>query len=283
MKQKIVLLMALFILASNGFAWAAPAPEDGKNQSLLKITDSVSAVMKHITRSVPPPKTDNKDIIAAEIDISFPELSCQSGEDTAVKAINAAIRERLLAIGGEKPSATVDELVENFIKGYETSVRESPEQPGAWSLKFDAAIRHADEALFCLESIDSIFTGGAHPTSNITYQVFSMETGKPLKLSTLIAADKMGELAKVAEKHFRRIRELKPDQTYEQAGFQFDQNRFALNENFLVSKDGLAFCFNQYEIAPYAMGTTELVIPWSDLETVVNRDGPAARFLKPRK
>ncbi|HNW34139.1 MAG TPA: DUF3298 domain-containing protein [Candidatus Ozemobacteraceae bacterium] len=270
MKQKTVLLMVLLVLASIGAAWTAP----------IQITGSVSAVMKHLTRSVPPPKTDNKDIIAAEIDIRFPELSSRTGTDPVVEAINKAIQNRLLAIADEKPASSVNDLMETFAKGYEQSVKESPDQPGAWSLKFDATIRHADKDLLCLETIDSIFTGGAHPNSNITYQVFSMQTGKPLELSALVTPDKMGELTRIAENHFRRIRNLKPDETFEQAGFQFEQNRFALNQNFLVSKDGLAFCFNPYEIAPYAMGVTELVIPWNDLRAVVNPDGPAARFLK---
>ena len=133
--------------------------------------------------------------------------------------------------------------------------------------------------MLSIEILDSVFTGGAHPTSNIAYLVLSMKTGKPLDLSSLVPAERMNELTNVAEIHFRRIRKLKPDETYEQAGFQFEKNRFALNRNFLVSKAGLAFCFNQYEIAPYSMGVTELVIPWTDIKTVVNPNGPAGRFL----
>lgn len=280
MKQKIILLMVLFVLASGGLAWSAPASEAGKSPELIQITDTVSAVMKHLTRTVPPPKTDNKDVIAAEIDIRFPELSCQTGDNPVVAAINRAIQDRLLAIADEKPAATVEELMDSFGKGYEDAVRETPEQPGAWSLKFDVTVRHADEELLCLEIINSIFTGGAHPNSNIVYQVISMKTGTPLDLSAMVAPEKMAELTRIAEKHFRRLRDLKSDETYEQAGFQFEQNRFSLNGNFLVSKDGLAFCFNPYEIAPYAMGVTELVIPWSDLEAVLNPDGLATRFLK---
>jgi len=272
--------MVLFLLALLRTAQGVPSPEAENHPAPIKITAAVSAVTKHLTRSVPPPKTANKDVIGAEIDIRFPELSCPAAADPVVAAINKAIQDRLLAVAGEKPASTVGELMDRFAKEYETTVKETPDMPGAWSLKFEATIRHADEELLCLETIDSIFNGGAHPNSNIAYQVFSMKTGKPLELSSLVAADKMGELTRISEKHFRRVRSLKPDETYEQAGFQFEQNRFSLNENFLVSKDGLAFCFNQYEIAPYAMGITELTIPWSDLKTVINPGGPAARFLK---
>ncbi|HOT28920.1 MAG TPA: DUF3298 and DUF4163 domain-containing protein [Candidatus Ozemobacteraceae bacterium] len=274
MKQAFALLIVSLCLALSGAAWAAP----------VRITGDVSADMQHLTRQVPPPKTDNKDVIAAEIDIRYPVLVSTGKADAAVPdAINKAIRERLLAIVGETPAPSVEKMVDQFAADYAASVRETPEMPGAWSLKFDTEIRYADEDLLSLWTLDSVFTGGAHPNSNFIYMVFSMKTGKPVELSSLIAKDKAAELTAIAERHFRRVRELKPDETYEQAGFQFERNTFALNTNFLVSKEGLAFCFNPYEIAPYAMGVTELVIPWSDLKDVIDPDGPAARFLTDTK
>jgi len=270
MRSKIGLIVAAFILVTLWSGLSASASGYGKG---------VSAVVKHITKSVPPPKTANKDAIAAEIDISFPEFSFSTGQNPAVLAINKAIQSRLLTLLDDKTPTTVEQLTETFIKGYERSLKEEPDMPGAWSLKFEASIRQADEDLLSIEILDSVFTGGAHPTSNIAYLVLSMKTGKPLDLSSLVPAERMNELTNVAEIHFRRIRKLKPDETYEQAGFQFEKNRFALNRNFLVSKAGLAFCFNQYEIAPYSMGVTELVIPWTDIKTVVNPNGPAGRFL----
>ncbi len=271
MKRTFVLLIAALFLVSCGAAWADP----------VQITGEVSADMKHLTRQVPPPKSDNKDLIAAEIDIRYPVLFSTGKSDSPVpETVNKAILERLLAIVGETPAPSVEKMVDLFAADYAASVLETPEMPGAWSLKFDTEIRHADEELLSLWTLDSVFTGGAHPNSNFIYLVFSMKTGKPVELSSLIAKGKTTELTAIAEKHFRRVRELKPDETYEQAGFQFEQNTFALNTNFLVSKEGLAFCFNPYEIAPYAMGVTELVIPWSDLKDVIDPAGPAARFLK---
>ncbi|HNV72582.1 MAG TPA: DUF3298 domain-containing protein, partial [Candidatus Ozemobacteraceae bacterium] len=226
------------------------------------------------------PPTKNPDVIPAEIEIQYPELSSSLKADTAVTGINSAIQTRLLALADGEPAKTIDELIERFAAGYAASVKETPEMPGAWSLKCVTTIRHADADLLALETITSIFTGGAHPNSEITYQVYSLKTGKPIELSALIAVDKIDELNRIAEKIFRQVRNLKPDETYEQAGFQFDKGRFALNNNFLVSKSGLTFCYNAYEIAPYALGTTELVIPWPDLKNVVAPKSLAERFLK---
>jgi hypothetical protein len=270
MRKKIGLLVSVFILFALGAGWAAP----------LQITNSVSSVMMHLTRVVPPSESTEKRAIAAKIDICFPELSCRTRENAAIVAINRVIQNRLLTVMAGQAPTTVEQLMEIFGKAYERSLKEAPELPGAWVLKFESTICHADEELFCLRILQSVFTGGAHPTSNIAYLVFSMKTGDLIPLSALVSKEKMDELTQVAEKHFRLVRNLKPEVTYDRAGFRFKKNRFTLNRNFLVSKSGLTFCFNQGEIAPYARGITELVIPWRDLLTIVDSRGPSGRFLK---
>jgi hypothetical protein len=43
-----------------------------------------------------------------------------------------------------------------------------------------------------------------------------------------------------------------------------------LNDNFAVAKRGIIFYFNSYEIAPYAMGPTELLIPYAKLSGIIS-------------
>ena len=270
MYKKIALAVALVLVVSvSCFAAATP------------LTKTVSLDQKVLKKSSPPPKTAGKDVIAAEVDITYPLLS-SLGKDVAVDAVNKAIQSRLLGLLEGQAPTTPEQLVEAFFRDYEKSVKEQPDMPGGWSMKFEATVRHADADLICLEVLQSMFLGGAHPDSNISYLVFSMKTGEPIDLSGFVPEKNLGDLTKVAEKHFREVRKLKPEETYEQAGFQFEGNSFALNKNFLASKDGLAFCFNAYEIGPYAMGLTELVIPWNELKTVIDPKGPAAGFLNPK-
>jgi hypothetical protein len=50
--------------------------------------------------------------------------------------------------------------------------------------------------------------------------------------------------------------------TYEFNGYTFPEDRFALNDNYGFSREGISFFFNSYEIAPYVMGPTEVLIPY---------------------
>ncbi len=277
MNLKIALLTVIFagFCCLSNFA----APEAAKDALPFKISDTVTATEKKLSKSIAPPNTSKKEVLPAEIEIQFPEFSGAAG-DATIAALNAAIQARVLSLVEGEPAKSLEELVQRFSKEYQDSVIENPEMPGGWSLKYKVDIEYVDTDMLSLKTFVSTFTGGAHPNSEITLQVFSLKTGKPFAQGDFITSDKREEFTAIAEKHFRRVRELKPDETYEQAGFHFENNKFALNDNFLVTQDGMLFCFNQYEIAPYAMGMTEVNIPWSDLKTVIAANSPASRFLK---
>jgi hypothetical protein len=83
----------------------------------------------------------------------------------------------------------------------------------------------------------------------------------------------MNGLNNVAEKIFCKVKELKPEDNLEEAGFWFKGNKFSFNENFGIRNEGLVFYFNSYEIAPYAMGPTEIMIPYSEIKNLVKQDG----------
>jgi hypothetical protein len=48
------------------------------------------------------------------------------------------------------------------------------------------------------------------------------------------------------------------------------ENSIEPTNNFCITKKGILFLYNPYEIAAYAMGEIELFIPFEELKTVVN-------------
>ena len=82
------------------------------------------------------------------------------------------------------------------------------------------------------------------------------------------------------ERAFRLARELKETDDLAVAGFfESAAGRFALNENFAPTVDGLAFHYDAYEIAAYAAGPTDLLIPWEEIADLILADGPLANFV----
>ena len=41
------------------------------------------------------------------------------------------------------------------------------------------------------------------------------------------------------------------------------------SENFILGNETITFVYNPYEIAPYAVGSTELIIPFGDIKDLL--------------
>ena len=78
-------------------------------------------------------------------------------------------------------------------------------------------------------------------------------------------------LEKLAEKEFRKARELTQGTDLTDAGF-FWGEKFKLPFNFELQKEGIYFWYNPFEVAAYALGPTDFVISYSDLGKLLNRD-----------
>ena len=110
------------------------------------------------------------------------------------------------------------------------------------------------------------YTGGAHPNARTLYGSWFLEDGRRVALRDLLTPGSEERVAEIAEAVFREQRGLPTEQSLEEQGFDFPDGKFALNENFAVTDQGLVFYFNPYEIAPYALGPTEIELTFEALE-----------------
>jgi len=61
---------------------------------------------------------------------------------------------------------------------------------------------------------------------------------------------------------------MTPDSSFAAAGFWFKEG-FELTPNWGFTRDGMLFHYNSYEVAPYSMGPTDALVPWSELSGIV--------------
>ena len=146
--------------------------------------------------------------------------------------------------------------------------------------------------LISLANQGYIFTGGAHGSGSITYRNANPATGAIYVLADFFKPNATAELTKLGEKYFKEQFlpqvEMKPTTPLtEENGFWFDStpdteakdNLFYLSKNFVITDKGLAFCYEQYEVAPYAFGMPMFYIPFADLKSFL-KDEWAAEFIK---
>ena len=110
-------------------------------------------------------------------------------------------------------------------------------------------------------STETTYTGGAHPSTFKSVKTYNMEAGTVTLdeiAKELCGKDSESILKEVKELFKKEIKE-NPDNFYD------DSEKLVEDlspDNFYVSKDGLVFFFNQYEIAPYSSGIIEVKIPF---------------------
>jgi hypothetical protein len=117
------------------------------------------------------------------------------------------------------------------------------------------------------------YTGGAHGMKQRDYFVFDMEGKRQLALKDLIREESSGLLEDHVEAALRKLMEIPDWIPLSERGFFEDS--VEKMEDFFLNPQGLGFQWDPYEIAPYVMGTLEVVIPYKDIEGLFTPLGQA--------
>jgi hypothetical protein len=216
----------------------------------------------------------------AKIKIEFPRII--NFENKTVKTkINNSI-ETLFSSNGRDGSGVVDfnSEMNTFIQDYDSFIKEFPDSYQAWFIERTGEVRLNKENIFSIDCMEYSYTGGAHSNTNVSFKNFNLNNGDEIKLSDIISEAKKNKLTKIAEEEFRKLKNITPDADLKQAGFWFENNKFYLNENFLIGDSSLVFYYNNYEITAYAFGPTELEIPYSKLKDIVKDGGIISKLIK---
>lgn len=249
----------------------------GSSDNVLS-TSGISADMVEFQRSGGTQCTDgqlDESSQCATVSITYPKITDTLAPEVAAN-INQFIQEQLLEFSDDdgKQPATLDELANLFISNY----LKDPSPIGHWNLERRMDAVYAHDGLVTFQLMENGYTGGAHPFSGQRYFVMDMQTGKQLVLADLLSPGYEGVLNTAGEHSFREARGVSPNTSLEAEGFWFENDTFKVNTNFGVLADGLGFIFNAYEVAPYAMGPTDFIIPYDDIRALVPKASPLANI-----
>lgn len=207
----------------------------------------------------------------AKIKIEFPQIS--SFENEVIKEkINKSIAELFSKnILGGAESADFESLMKGFIDEYESFIKEFPDAYQSWFIEITGEVKLNKGNIFSIDYLEYSFTGGAHPNTYVTFKNFNLSNGEEITFDEIISADKQQELTNIAETEFRKLKELTKEADLGQEGYWFENNKFYLNENFLITDSSLVFYYNNYEITAYAFGPTELILPYSKIKSLIGQ------------
>ena len=161
------------------------------------------------------------------------------------------------------------ELTGAFLVAWDDWRRQAgTDNPTPWYIEREVTIVATPPALVGVCFMEHSYTGGDHPNSHRRYRMFRYGSGQLLTLDDLLQPDARPELDRQAENAFRAHYRLPPTGPLG-ADFRFDGDRFRLPKNLVLEAAGLRLYYNLYEIAPYATGPTELLLPWDGIRELI--------------
>lgn len=167
---------------------------------------------------------------------------------------------------GEHPydAKNYDELAADFMQSYEKTQKDNPDDLFGWEGEVTGKLIYSSEKLLNIELTHYTFTGGAHGYSGKTSLIFDKESGRSLEIRDLFK-DLQG-FTKLAEKAFRTQHKIPENLPINSGGLMFENQIFQLPQTVFLTKKGILLYYNPYEIASYAEGPQQVLIPYSQAD-----------------
>ncbi len=146
-----------------------------------------------------------------------------------------------------------------------------------WSKIKEIRILHNEHYILSLEHHDYGYTGGAHGLSVSRFQVIDLHTGRLVGLDEIFRPDYRNDLRDIINSEARKAYGLDSRQGLTEAGFFSDF--IDPSDNFFMTKDGIGFYYNQYEVAPYAMGPVSIFVSYTSLRRILAPESIVFRLI----
>ncbi len=120
-------------------------------------------------------------------------------------------------------------------------------------------ILYHDRTYLSLRHRKTSFSGGAHPNTTRRHAVLNLRTGRMLGFEDLFTEN--------AEHVIKALLDNAREKTYpDEILFSSD---YHVSRDFYVTKRGVVFQYDPYEIAPYYIGSIEIFLPYRALRSVL--------------
>lgn len=178
-----------------------------------------------------------------------------------------------------KKEISLEVAADSFLNDYLKFKKEYPESSAGneWIQSIKVSNQQSD--LLGITHENYLFTGGAHGLETIIYYNYLVKEKQTVKIKDIIKEGGYAKLETVAEEIFRKNEKLSPTESLA-GNYFFEGDKFSLNDNFLITTEGLLFTYNPYEIKAYAFGSTNLLIPYDRISDIVNPNSILANNIK---
>lgn len=123
------------------------------------------------------------------------------------------------------------------------------------------------------------YSGGAHGEKKYVNRVIDLSTGLKVTEDDLFTEASQPLIVEMIQRQLLNQYGLKKVEELEEIGF-FDVSELSLNTNFYINQKGITYTFNEYEIASYAVGASEVFLPFSSLSGFLKEGHPLVDLIE---
>jgi hypothetical protein len=199
---------------------------------------------------------------------------------TDADKLNDTVTKKLTGLFGFfQTDVSLDKMTDHFMETYTIFKKKHKKSTIFYTLNSSAKVLRQDSGLTTLEIDSYAFQGGAHGGSYTYFINWDTKNDKNLQLQDILINNYKDKLTRIADTIFRKQEKLS-DTASLAADYFFKNDKFTLNNNFLITPIGLRFLYNIYEIKPYAAGKTDLFIPYANLKPLLQPHTVVTQYIK---
>ena len=190
-----------------------------------------------------------------------------------------------LVIDGRFPgAANINRILEEEQQANIAYERDAAKSAEEWMYEYEEAVNiphnsfssnvspiyYLDDYYLSFVQQNYDYMGGAHGMPYWISHSFDLQSGEELTLADIISEDD-AEVKGLVTQYFSKMYNENPDMYWENAvDYVFEQ--ITLDSPFYLTGDGIAFYFGPYELASYAAGFQEILVPYSEFELKIPLD-----------
>ena len=247
--------------------WSRP---DGTKETTFELAQQPIDFSAAAARFVPKVINEANKQSHYRIEVVYPQIEGDARFDKFNKEARAMVTKNVAAFKTSETSNETD------------AGSEIPAETQTSTLDSDYQIRLAADDLISIEFSESAYSrGAAHPNSYTTVLSYDVRNGKKLALADLFNA-KSNYLKAISD---YCIKDLKLQAKKEKDSMLTDDmiksGASARADNFnawTITKQGLWITFDPYQVAAYAAGPQQVLVPYSALKDLIKSDGPISPF-----
>ena len=204
------------------------------------------------------------------------DVRCAEGKSKAAQRINQQLATFLFGNTIMPFDEAKQHFADSLAKEYEKELREfydpDNEYQGTFAYEYSQTGKVSADApagIVAYTNRIEMYTGGAHGGAMESYINFQEETGRIITCEELFGY-KQDEVKKLIKEQIIKDNECKTEAELTEKRSIFSLGDvYITDNNFLIEKDGILFCYNPYDIAPWSEGFIYAKLSYKKLEGLI--------------